>query len=188
MPQSDASMSQKDASISSISRQNQPRADASRSRSSKGSESSSSSSSPQPPRNNAATRDYTDEVERQRLLTEANLRLLRQQEEEKRRIAAENVKKELAEIEAEQRMGQRPRYTAVKSMAKPEARARVKSEPNSVKSEPKRRTRSRSVKIEPKAEDTSKPRGRPPTKVKLEDGTENTSKRGRPPGSKNKPK
>ena len=45
------------------------------------------------------------------------------------------------------------------------------------------------VKIEPKAEDTSRPRGRSTTKVKLEDGTETSSKRrGRPAGSKNKPK
>ena len=49
------------------------------------------------------------------------------------------------------------------------------------------RPRSASVKIEAKAEDTSRPRGRPP-KTKLDDGAENTSQRGRPPGSKNKPK
>ena len=62
-------------------------------------------------------------------LTQANLRLMVKQEQEKRRIAAEKVK-ELEEIEAntlrEQRMGQR--YTAAKSMPKPMAKARVKKE------------------------------------------------------------
>ena len=295
MSQRDASMSQKVASITDESFQHRPRSDASRSRTSVKTESSSSSSSPNPPPDSAATADYTDEVQRQTALTHANLTLLIKQEQEKRRIAAEKVKKELEEMESntlrEQRMGQRytaaksmpkpmakarvkkeetkeddtsrsrsswtlesvkaeserrprsaasrsrtskgssvkneiksvksetksepmsvrprsdasrsrtsrgtsvksepkskPRYTAAKTMAKPTATTRVKSEPSSVKLE-RSRSRDTSVKIEPKAEDTSRPRGRPPTKVKLEDGTENTSRRrGRPAGSKNKPK
>ena len=311
MSQDDASMSQKDASISAESFPNRPRSDASRSHTSVKTESSSSSSSPNPPPDSAATADYTDEVQRQMELTQANIILLAKQELEKRRIAAEKVKKELEEIESntlrEQRMGQRytaakslpkpmakarvkkeetkeevvksdpsrsrsskgpsefqtsyppserrprsdasrsrttkgssvkneiksvksetksepmsvrprsdasrsrtsrgtsvksekksvkseptirprPRYTAAKTLAKPTSRTRVKSEPTTVKLE-RSRSRDTSVKIEPKAEDTSRPRGRPPTKVKLEDGTENTSRRrGRPAGSKNKPK
>ena len=309
MSSRDASMSQKDASISAESFPNRPRSDASRSHTSVKTESSSSSSSPNPPPDSAATADYTDEVQRQTALTHANLTLLIKQEQEKRRIAAEEVKKELEEMESntlrEQRMGQRhtaaksmpkpiakarvkkeetkeevvksvtsrsrssrgpsefqtsyppserrprsdasrsrttkgssvkneiksvksetksepmsvrprsdasrsrtskgssvksekksvkseptsrPRYTAAKTLAKPTARTRVKSEPTSVKLE-RSRSRDTSVKIEPKAEDTSRQRGRPPTKVKLEDGTENTSRRrGRPAGSKNKPK
>ena len=140
-------MSQKDASISDASFPQRPRSDASRSRTTGKSESSSSSSSPNPPPDNAATANYTDEVERQRSLTRANLSLLLKQEQEKLIITAENVKKDLEEKAAtnrrqddlniqeaiarslrEQRMGQRPRYTAVKSMAKPMAKARVKKE------------------------------------------------------------
>ena len=301
MSSRDVSMSQRDASISAESFPNRPRSDASRSHTSVKTESSSSSSSPNPPPDSAATADYTDEVQRQTELTQANLTLLIKQEQEKRRIAAEKVK-ELEEMESntlrEQRIGQRytaaksmpkpmakarvkkeetkeddtsrsrsswtlesvkaeserrprsaasrsrtskgssvkneiksvksetksepmsvkprsdasrsrtsrgtsvksekksvksepkskPRYTAAKTMAKPTATTRVKSEPTSVKLE-RSRSRDTSVKIEPKAEDTSRPRGRPTTKVKLEDGTENTSnRRGRPAGSKNKPK
>ena len=130
MSQRDASMSQKDASISAESFQHRPRSDASRSHTSVKTESSSSSSSPNPPPDSAATADYTDEVQRQTELTQANLTLLIKQEQEKRRIAAEKVKKELEEIESntlrEQRMGQR--YTAAKSMPKPMAKARVKKE------------------------------------------------------------
>ena len=143
MSQKDASMSQKDASITDESFPHRPRTDASRSHTSGKTEPSSSaspsSSSPNPP-DNAATADYTDEVQRQMELTQANLLLLRKQEQEKRRIAAEQVK-QLEETEAnrrqhnnlnlqqaiasslrEQRMGQDT------PMANPKAKARVKKE------------------------------------------------------------
>ena len=97
MSQQDASMSQKDASISDESFPHRPRSDASRSHTSvktePSSSSSSSSSSPNPPPDSAATADYTDEVQRQMELTQANLRLMVKQEQEKRRIAAETVKR-----------------------------------------------------------------------------------------------
>ena len=99
MSQQDASMTQKDASISEEPFPHRPRTDASRSHTSvktePSSSSSSSSSSPNPPPDSAATADYTDEIQRQMELTQANLILLIKQEQEKRRIAAEKVKKEL---------------------------------------------------------------------------------------------
>ena len=150
MSQKDASMSQKDASMSDESFPHRPRSDASRSHTSvktePSSSSSSSSSSPNPPPDNAATADYTDEVQRQMELTQANLLLLVKQEQEKRRIAAEKVKKELEEIEPntlrEQRMGQR--YTVAKSMPKPMAKARVKKEETKEEEDKSNTSRSRS--------------------------------------------
>ena len=91
MSSRDASMSQKDASISAESFPNRPRSDASRSHTSVKTEPSSSPSSPNPPPDSAATADYTDEVQRQMELTQANIILLVKQEQEKRRIAAEKV-------------------------------------------------------------------------------------------------
>ena len=158
MSQQDASMSQKDASISAESFPNRPRSDASRSHTSVKTESSSSSSSPNPPPDSAATADYTDEVQRQTALTHANLTLLIKQEQEKRRIAAEKVKKELEEMESntlrEQRMGQR--HTAAKSMPKPMAKARVKKE--ETKEDDTSRSRSSWTLESVKAESERRPR------------------------------
>ena len=158
MSSRDASMTQKDASISAESFPNRPRSGASRSHTSVKTESSSSSSSPNPPPDSAATADYTDEVQRQTALTHANLTLLIKQEQEKRRIAAEKVKKELEEIESntlrEQRMGQR--YTAAKSMPKPMAKARVKKE--ETKEDDTSRSRSSWTLESVKAESERRPR------------------------------
>jgi len=158
MSQQDASMSQKDASISAESFHHRPRSDASRSHTSVKTESSSSSSSPNPPPDSAATADYTDEVQRQTALTHANLTLLIKQEQEKRRIAAEEVKKELEEMESntlrEQRMGQR--HTAAKSMPKPIAKARVKKE--ETKEDDTSRSRSSWTLESVKAESERRPR------------------------------
>ena len=158
MSSRDASMTQKDASISAESFPNRPRSDASRSHTSVKTESSSSSSSPNPPPDSAATADYTDEVQRQTALTHANLTLLIKQEQEKRRIAAEKVKKELEEMESntlrEQRIGQR--YTAAKSMPKPMAKARVKKE--ETKEDDTSRSRSSWTLESVKAESERRPR------------------------------
>ena len=97
MSQQDVSLSQKDASISEEPFPHRPKSDASRSHTSlktePSSSSSSSSSSPNPPPDSAATADYTDEVQRQMELTQANIILLAKQELEKRRIVAEQIKK-----------------------------------------------------------------------------------------------
>ena len=158
MSQRDASMSQKYASISDESFPHRPRSDASRSHTSVKTEPSSSPSSPNPPPDSAATADYTDEVQRQTALTHANLTLLIKQEQEKRRIAAEEVKKELEEMESnslrEQRMGQR--HTAAKSMPKPIAKARVKKE--ETKEDDTSRSRSSWTLESVKAESERRPR------------------------------
>ena len=105
--------------------------------------SSSSSSSPPPPPDSAAAADLDGAVERQMVLTQANLHLLTKKEEEKRRLAAEAVKQHLEQIE-EQRQGQR--RTAAKSMPKKEKdksnTARSRSPFESVDAESERRPRS----------------------------------------------